>query len=95
MIVKDVVKLAVSHIHDLFEHEELSNLGLEEVEYDDVKQEWVVTVGFSRPWDYPTNTLAAITPGGGKPHRSFKVVLIDENAEEIISIKNHTVNKSE
>ena len=67
MNVKEAVGLAVNHIRDLFEHEDISNLGLEEVEFDSDMQQWVVTVGFSRPWDYPSNTLAAL---GGHGHAS-------------------------
>ena len=72
--VKEAVKLAISHVGDLFEHEKISNLGLEEIEYDIDRSEWIVTVGFSRPWDYPKNTLAALAGEVGKPKRSYKIV---------------------
>ena len=93
MDVKKVVQLAVNHIRDLFEHDELSNLGLEEVEFDADLNQWVVTVGFSRPWDYPQNTLATLTAGGGRPSRSFKIVRVNGNTGEIIAIKNHPADE--
>ncbi len=51
MNVSDAVQTAISDTKKLFESESLSNLGLEEVAFDDSSQEWIVTVGFSRPWD--------------------------------------------
>jgi hypothetical protein len=90
--VKDAVNLAVNHIRDLFEHENISNLGLEEVEYDSDMQQWVVTVGFSRPWDYPQNTLANLG-GHGKPNRSFKIVKINEGSGDVMEIKNRSENE--
>ncbi len=58
MQIKDVVTVtvAVNYVSELFEHEKISNLGLEEIEFDDRAGEWLVTVGFSRPWDYPQNS---------------------------------------
>lgn len=88
MNVKDAVTLAINHVRALFEHENISNLGLEEVEFDESMKEWIVTVGFSRPWDYPQNTLAALTGQGGRPNRSFKIVSINNNNGEVIAIKN-------
>ena len=51
MDVKAAVALAKNHITDLFAQEGLTNLGLEEVEYDEVREQWRITVGFSRSWD--------------------------------------------
>lgn len=94
MIVKDAVKVAVDHIRELFEHEQLSNLGLEEVEYDPDHEAWVVTVGFSRPWDYPDRTpLGDLVAGKvAQPKRSFKVVRILDKTEEVLSVKNWADN---
>lgn len=91
MNVKEVVKNAIDHINDLFKDENISNLGLEEVEYDSAIGEWVVTVGFSRPWDYPQGSLAALT-GGSKANRSYKIVSVNDTNGEVISVKNRTVS---
>ena len=93
MNVKEAVKLSVEHVSDLFEHEKITNLGLEEIEFDVDMNEWVVTVGFSRPWDYPQNTLAALAGQAGRPNRSFKIVRINNNNSEVESIKNREVNE--
>lgn len=49
MDVKQAVEMAKNHIKDLFENEGISNLGLEEVDFDDQTSVWYVTIGFSRP----------------------------------------------
>jgi hypothetical protein len=87
--VKTAVKSAIAHIHELFDAEQISNVGLEEVGFDEAPQQWVVTVGFSRPWDYPKGTLAALTGADMQaPKRTFKVVRIDDDTGEVVEIKN-------
>lgn len=89
MEVKQVVAMAVDHIRELFEHEQLSNLGLEEIDFDDRDNEWVVTVGFSRPWDYPkVSALSELTAKPAQPKRSFKVVRVADDKEKVLSVKN-------
>jgi len=91
MQVKQAVAKAIEHINVLFEHEQLSNLGLEEVEFDHQENEWVVTVGFSRPWDYPAppkNAIVEMTTKTAPPKRSFKMVRINDTSEHVMSVKN-------
>lgn len=96
MEVKQVVAMAVDHIKELFEHEQLSNLGLEEVDFDDRCNEWVVTVGFSRPWDYPpkAGALAELAVRSVQPKRSFKVVRVSDDLEKVLSVKNWVAPES-
>jgi hypothetical protein len=77
MDAKSAVELAKNHITDLFAQEGLVNLGLEEVDYDDVGEQWRITVGFSRSWDNQAFT----------PKRTYKVVTIDKNGRAL-SVKN-------
>lgn len=93
MDAKDAVRLAIDHVRTLFEHEEISNLGLEEIDFDTIAEEWTVTVGFSRPWDYPKNALAVLSGQGGRPHRSFKSVKIHDPSGRVIAIKNHPIQE--
>ncbi|CAK8713483.1 MAG: hypothetical protein CDV28_102192 [Candidatus Electronema aureum] len=87
MNVKAAVKLAKEYVLDLFNEENLTNLGLEEVDFDDRAGEWIVTLGFSRPWDEPRNTLASLAQAS-TPHRSYKIVRIDNTTEEVKMVKN-------
>jgi hypothetical protein len=91
MNVKEAVKLAKQHILDLFADENITNLGLEEVEYDEAIQEWTVTLGFSRPWDEPRNTLASLAESN-LPRRSYKIVRIYNQSEQVSCIKNREVS---
>ena len=87
MNVKEAVAHAKAHILDLFADENLTNIGLEEVEYEDQSGEWIVTIGFSRPWDEPRNTLAVLAAGNA-PRRSYKVVRISNDSNQVLSVKN-------
>jgi len=90
MDVKAAVKLAKEHVLDLFADENITNLGLEEVELTQDEQEWVVTLGFSRPWDEPRNTLASLAESN-IPRRSYKTVRIDDKAEQVKGVKHREV----
>ncbi len=85
MDAKAAVDLAKRHVADLFAQESVSNLGLEEVEYDDAREQWRITVGFSRPWDQQ-GTMAVIT-GRAPMSRSYKVVVIDKDGK-VLAVKN-------
>lgn len=91
MNVKEIVKYAIAHINDLFGDENISNLGLEEVKFNSEIGEWEVTVGFSRPWDYPKGALASIA-SGPSAKRTYKIVTVKEANGEVISVKNRPVN---
>jgi hypothetical protein len=80
MNVKEAVKLAKEYVLDLFAEEEINNLGLEEVQRDSEHSCWLVTLGFSRPWDEPRNTLASLAQSN-LPHRSYKIVYIDDTGQ--------------
>ena len=94
MEVKEAVKEALEFVADAFSDADLSNLGLEEVEYDDAEARWKVTVGFSRPWDYPQpSAIETITEGAftKRPNRAvsrtYKVVEIRDSDGKATAIK--------
>lgn len=87
MDVKDAVAAAKRYVADLFAQEGVSNLGLEEVEFDEQAGEWRVTIGFSRPWDSVTG-WAALTTAPVNPRRAYKVVRISDATGAALSVKN-------
>lgn len=93
MTVKDAVKQAMEYVIDLYENSSISNLGLEEVEFDSENHEWIVTIGFSRPWDYPEGKLAVLASDRGLPKRTFKTVRISDKNWEVIAIKNYAMSE--
>jgi hypothetical protein len=89
MDAKEVVSKAKEHIALLFADENISNVGLEEVEHDQEFDEWKITIGFSRPWDEPRNPLHNIAVAG--PRRSYKVVRLANKSGDLLSVKNRDV----
>ena len=86
MNVKEAVKKAIEYINDVFEAEQLEHIGLEEVVLNEDEDIWEVTIGFSRPWDYPKPGLVTgLQPQN--PKREYKVVRIDNKSGEVKSIK--------
>lgn len=89
MEVKEAVGKAKAHVMALFGDEGIMHLGLEEVEFEDASDVWKVTVGFSRPWDQRNALTAALADQ--RPSRSYKVVRIDDEDGEVISVTTRTV----
>ena len=76
MEVKEAVHTALRHAAVIFEDQQISDLCLEEVQYDDVADEWSITVGFTRPLAR-TGALAAVLPPFGP--RVYKVVRVTQD----------------
>lgn len=89
MDVKAAVKLAKEYALDLFADENITNLGLEEIEFDGV--EWIVTLGFSRPWDERRSHPLASLAETNLPHRSYKIVRIDDEEKQVKGVKHREV----
>ncbi|MDR3555734.1 MAG: hypothetical protein P4L55_13330 [Syntrophobacteraceae bacterium] len=93
MDVKKAVSLAKNYLEDLFADEKIYNIGLEEVSFNDQTKTWSVTVGFSRPWDEPPNSLVSIARHIAYPARSYKVVeIVDAGSTgEVTAVKNREI----
>lgn len=89
MDAKEAVSIAKTYVVELFANEGVSDLGLEEVEFDDGAGVWKVTVGFSRPWDRisASSAIALMAQGGASISRSYKVVRIDDPTGRVVSVK--------
>ena len=85
MEVKKAVQVAREYVTELFDGEEIMDVGLEEVVFEDLTDTWKVTIGFSRPWDRG----ASIVPLMTQQHlrRSYKVVSVHDSTEKVQSIK--------
>lgn len=85
MDVKEAVAKAKSYLSAVFSEENVSELRLEEVEYDRRDHAWLITLGLMRP------SLTGKTPISAIVHspslkRTYKVVRIPEN-DDMPSIK--------
>jgi hypothetical protein len=85
--VKEAVRAGKAFVADILAAEKVSNIGLEEVRLDE--DQWLVTVGFSHPWDYPNQkdpafeALLLLPRAEGTPDREYKVVKVDAATGEI------------
>ena len=104
MDVKEAVQTAKKYITELFTDEKITNVGLEEVKFDDTSNNWEVTIGFSRPWDYEKfrNSIAEAIASPlaertiNRPAvRSYKLVCINDNDGHVIALKNRVLTASQ
>ena len=89
MDVRSAVQVAKSHIAALYADEDISKIGLEQVEFIESARHWEVTIGFHSP-NAPSQRRFA-DPFGGKQidvhesyvgNRRYKIVEVkDENGE--------------
>lgn len=90
MDAKQAVDIAKYHVKNMFEKENIFHLGLEEVEFDPLNDEWNITIGFSRNWEESEkNILSNIF----RPNRIYKIVRIKDSNGDVISLKNHKITE--
>ncbi|MER2519412.1 MAG: hypothetical protein ABTQ34_01850 [Bdellovibrionales bacterium] len=95
MDVQSVVSLAKKHIGMLFADENVTNLGLEEVTFNEQDKVWMVTLGFSRPWDKPVDVteanplgiIAQMQQGSQRYNRrDYKTIRVQDEDGKILSV---------
>ena len=87
--MREAARTAKDYIIEIFADEQITNVGLEEVVFEDMSNNWKITIGFSRPWDYKKTLLAAL--GDASSVRSYKVVNIDDESGRVRSVKHRTL----
>ena len=91
MDVKEAVRTAKNYVSELFTDETITDVGLEEVVFDDTSNNWEITIGFSRPWQ--KDSLAA-SLGNQPPGRSYKLVCINDNDGHVTSLTDRVLTAS-
>ena len=76
--VKEAIQTAKEWLADTLSDENLTDVGLEEINFEESKKLWRVTLGFSRPWDLRSNALTAVIGGNG-PKRAYKVITVTDD----------------
>ncbi len=92
MDVKEAVQTAKKYVAELFTDETIADVGLEEVEFNNMSNNWEVTIGFSRPWQ--TNLLAAAL-SNQQQKRSYKLVCINDDSGQVLSLKDRVLTASQ
>ena len=93
MDVREAVQMAKDHVAEIFADESIANVGLEEVEFDEMEQVWAITIGFSRPW-ITRGASCALSKGGSRT-RTFKIVRIKDESGRIQSVKHRAVTRDQ
>ena len=83
MDVKQAAGIAKNYIADLYEAENIKNLGLEEVEFDDDQGIWRVTIGFQRPWEQ----AGFLARSGLAEPRAYKLLQIADGDGRVLSVR--------
>ncbi len=102
MTPTEAIKRAKELVAEYFADDHVSQIGLEEIDFDERDKVWNVTIGFYRPLappQSPTGSSIAISAiiaagmrGDMKDHeRIYKVVSIRDKNGELISIRNRYI----
>lgn len=89
MDVKEAVRTAKAYLIDLFEDEQITNVGLEEVLFDEESAVWRITIGFSRSWDL--KGPLSVTMAGASPDRSYKMLSISDATGKVESLRDRVL----
>jgi hypothetical protein len=90
--VKIAVAAAIAYVKELYEGISLRDLLLEEIEYSDASDKWLVTIGFSLPEikDVPTSVIFP-SKTSRELSRRYKTVIIDTESGKPDSMKSRIV----
>lgn len=92
MDVKDAIAAAKAYVQQVYDAEAITNLSLEEVAFDRSSQNWLITIGFSRPDNDSFRTrareLLEASSGYVPRRRVQKVVSISDYDGAAVAMKN-------
>ena len=86
----EAIAAAKKYIHDVYADEQLTNIGLEEVEHIKSAGNWIITVAFSRPWNTPRTRAQEVLENLGAVSglkRSYKTITMTDDGT-VLSMKN-------
>jgi hypothetical protein len=86
MDVRQAIAQAKAYLREVYADEGLTDLGLEETDFDETRGEWLITLGFFRPWNNPRAAAQSALDAIGYPlgaadprRRTYKVVTISKD----------------
>jgi hypothetical protein len=77
MDAKEAIAAAKAYVNEVYADEQISNVGLEEIEHVSTSGDWVVTLSFSRAWNTPRTRAQEVLENLGAVSslkRSHKVI---------------------
>lgn len=93
MDVRVAVQTAKQHLLELFNSEPISYVGLEEIEFDDEAQEWIITLSFARTWE--VGSLPTALGKNPPENRHYKVFRISDVDGRVKSVKDRVLTTTE
>jgi hypothetical protein len=90
MDAREAIATAKRYVSEVYADEHVTNLGLEEIEHIPADGTWIITLGFSRPWNTPqTRAQEVLENIGGVSalKRSYKIITVN-NDGSVLSMKN-------
>lgn len=86
--VKEAVQIAYRYLQELYSGEDLRDLRLEEVELDDLNDQWLVTFGFTVFDAKPDSQLFGAMLGAlSEARRDYKTIALNASTGALISMK--------
>jgi len=83
--VTECVEIAINYISSLFR--DSTNVGLEEINFNESSKCWDLTIGFSRPWNLnKPSTLASLKGEEPKLERDYKIVSVSSATGKVESV---------
>lgn len=89
MDARDAIARAKTYVAEVFADDKPRNIGLEEIRFDEDQKAWLITVGFSRPWDAARPYVTALGQDIDL-RRTYKVVRVGDADGAIVSLTNRT-----
>jgi hypothetical protein len=74
MTTKEAVALAKKTVAELFAEDKPTNITLEEIDRNESRDEWFVTIGFSREWDDSSNLPSVLMPSRKRAYKIVRIV---------------------
>lgn len=87
MDVREAIARAKSYVTDVFAEQSVAGLRLEEVEFDDERDRWNITISFVRDLGTPLDRTEQFE----LRQRVYKAVSLSDETGRMISIKNRDV----
>ena len=87
MEAKEAISEAKTLLKDLYSDENVSEIRLEEVEFDEENDSWLVTLGIMRPVVKQTSRSMLVSPLETPLKRTYKIVTVPDKGISKPSVK--------
>ena len=94
MDAREAIKAAKSYVEYAFEGEDVAQIRLEEIEFDDQAGTWIVTLGLLRPNIESKSEMVSNLLGNKSYKRSYKILTINDSDATVKSMKVRLIERA-